>query len=205
MKNVRRVVKYLMGDMRDHEIKTPRPQMNPFTKFSFRNLSAYSTPTLVIPEDVIEQINRRLDELPSIHKLLYDIFINTGLRLREVFFLEIDCVEESRYEGICQLKFKPYKVLAARRRHGAGDYHRAMIEQALADKIICYINDTAPLREANESFYVFLSQKSGSGKALMDHNPFVKSVRNIIENMILEMKMGNFGILPVSSLEKLLR
>ena len=134
MKGVRRVIAYLMGYWRDGGIKAPRPHLDPFAAFSFRNIHEYYKTTPVIPEDVIEQINKHSEEMPHIHKLLYDIFTNTGLRLKEVFFLEADCIEGSRYEGISQLKFKPYKVLASRRRHGAGDYHRIMILKTLADK-----------------------------------------------------------------------
>ena len=182
IKGVRRVVDYLMSDMRNDGIKAPRPYKNPFAKFIFRNLDKYKKPTPVIPDDVIEQINNHSDELSPLHKLLYDIFVNTGLRLKEVFFLEADCIEESRYAGVCQLKFTPYKVIAARRRHGIGDYHRVMIPQALADKISCHISNTVFLRESNESTYIFLSIKTGynNTKAIMDSNPFLNEVRNII-------------------------
>ena len=158
VRGIKRVVDYLMSDMRDDKIKAPRPYINHFEKFIFRNLDKFKKPTAVIPEHVIEQINNHSDELSPLHKLLYDIFVNTGLRLKEVFFLEVNCIEESRYNGVCQLRFKPYKVLAARRRHGFGDYHRVMIPQSLADKITHHINNTAPLREANGSTYIFLSK-----------------------------------------------
>lgn len=181
MNSVKRVIAYLMGSMRDSEIRAPRPHMNPFDSFTFRNLREYNTSTSAISEDVIEQINNYSEELPPLHKLLYDIFAGTGLRLKEVFFLEADCIEPSRYAGICQLKFKPHKVLAARRRHGAGDYHRIMIPQALADKISSYIDDTSPIRESCGSSYIFLSQRPGYSTAVMDSLPFIKSVRGIIE------------------------
>jgi integrase len=180
MNGVKRVIEYLMSDMRDSAIKTPRPYMNPFASIIFHNIGDYTTPTPVIPEDIVEQLNRHSEELSSTHKLLFDIFFNTGLRLKEVFFLETDCIEASRYEGIYQLKFKPYKVLAARRRHGAGDYHRVMIPQPLADSINRHIIETMPLRTANGSVFIFLSQKPGADKALMTSRPFFQSIRNII-------------------------
>lgn len=178
--SVSRIIDYLMSDMRDDEIKTPRPYMNPFAIIAFHNLREYNTATSVIPEDVIEQINRHLDELSPIHKLLYDIFSSTGLRLKEVFFLEADCVEPSRYADICQLKFKPHKVIAARRRHGAGDYHRIMIPQRLADELSAYIAVTVPLRQDSGSTYIFLSQRLGYTTTVMASQPFIKSVRKLI-------------------------
>lgn len=181
MNSVKRIIDYLMGEMRSDEIKVPRPYLNPFSKISFHNLREYSTPTSVIPEDVIEEIGQHADELSPTHKLLYEIFSNTGLRLKEVFFLEADCIEPSCYENICQIKFKPHKVLAVRKRHGAGDYHRIMITQDLADQISAYINATASKRNTSGYPYIFLSQKPGYETAVMDSIPFIRSVRHIIE------------------------
>ncbi len=178
--SVKRIIDYLMGDMRDAGIKAPQPYHNPFANFIFRNLRGYNTATAVIPESVIEQINSHSSELPQLHKLLYDIYAGTGLRLKEVFFLETDCVEPSRYDGVRQLKFKPHKVLSARYRHRAGAYHRIMITQALADEISSYIAVTESMR-AEDSSYIFLSQRAGYETAIMDSLPFVKRIRGIID------------------------
>lgn len=178
--SVSRIVDYLMINSRHHEIKTPRPHMNPFAIITFHNLREYNTATSAIPEDVVEEINRHSEELPPLHKLLYDIFTSTGLRLKEVFFLDTDCVEPSQYDGIFQLKFKPHKVLAARRRHGAGDYHRVMIPQSLADEISAHIAATASVRQAVDSTYIFLSQRLGYSTAVMDSQPFIKNMRRLI-------------------------
>lgn len=179
--SVKNVINYLMSDMRDNKLNTPKPHMNPFAIITFHNLRQYNTPTTIIPESVAEQLDRYAAELPPLHKLLYDIFMNTGLRLKEVFFLEEDCIEPSRYAGICQLKFKPHKVLAARRRRGAGDYHRIMIPQELADKLSRYIASTKHIRQAVSSSYIFLSQRFGYDTTVMDTQPFIRSVRGIIK------------------------
>lgn len=181
MNDGKRVIEYLMSDERDGEIKAPQPYMNPFVNFKFHNARKYRIPTPVIPEAVIEQLNGYSDELQPLHKLLYDIFTNTGLRLKEVFFLETDCIEGSRYDGVCQLKFKPYKVLAARRKRGVGDYHRVMVSQSIADNITCHIKNTAHLRNDNGSSYVFLSQKPGYPNSIMDSNPFIEALQNTIK------------------------
>ncbi|MDR0287038.1 MAG: site-specific integrase [Clostridiales bacterium] len=197
-----RVIRYLMSDACDSEIKTPRPHINPFANIIFHNLGGYSAPTSIIPEDIIEQINKYSDELPPLYKLLYDIFTNTGMRVKEVFFLEADCVEESHYAGICQLKFKPYKVLAARRRHGAGDYHRVMITQSLADRISFHINDTEPLRRANGLPYIFLSQKPGYTNAVMMTKTFINKVRSIIKNHAICDENGDLWHLTTKQFRK---
>lgn len=179
--SIKRIIDYLMGEMRANELETPRPYLNPFAAISFHNLREYNTPTNVIPEDVVAEINRHSKELSPLNKLLYDIFSNTGLRLKEVYFLEADCIEPSHYENICQLKFKPHKVLAARKRHGTGDYHRIMIPKNLADRISAYIDETASKRNKTGYPYIFLSQTPGYETAVMDSMPFIRSVRHIIE------------------------
>lgn len=179
--SIKRVIDYLMGDLRDSGIRAPRPYMNPFAIITFHNLRQYNTPTTIIPEDVVEQLNQCSEELRPLHKLLYNIFSNTGLRLKEVFFLEEDCIESSRYPGIFQLKFKPHKVLASRRRHSAGDYHRVMIPQNLADEICAYISATRHTRQAAGSPYIFLSERLGYSTTVMDSQPFIKSIRRLIK------------------------
>lgn len=179
--SIKRVINYLMGDLRDSSIRTPRPYMNPFAIITFHNLRQYNTPTSIIPEDVVDQLDRCSKELSPLHKLLYDIFSNTGLRLKEVFFLEEDCIESSRYPGIFQLKFKPLKVLASRRRHSAGDYHRVMIPQNLAEKISIHISATSFTRQAANSPYIFLSERLGYSTTVMDAQPFIKSIRHLIK------------------------
>lgn len=179
--SIKRVIDYLMGDLRDSGIRAPRPYMNPFAIIAFHNLRQFNTPTTIIPEDVVEQLNQYSEELRPLHKLLYDIFSNTGLRLKEVFFLEEDCIESSRYPGIFQLKFKPHKVLASRRRCSAGDYHRVMIPQNLADEVSTYISATHHTRQAVSSPYIFLSERLGYSTAVMDSQPFVKSIRRLIK------------------------
>lgn len=98
--SIRRIIDYLMGPLRSSHIKTPRPYLNPFASITFHNLRQYNTPTTIIPEEVVEQLDRYSNELPQLHKLLYDIFASTGLRLKEVLFLEEDCIETSRYPEI---------------------------------------------------------------------------------------------------------
>lgn len=189
--SIKRVIDYLMGDFRDNSIRAPKPYMNPFITISFHNLRQYNTPTTIIPEDVVEQLNQYSEELRPLHKLLYNIFSNTGLRLKEVFFLEEDCIEPSRYPGIFQLKFKPHKVLASRRRQGAGDYHRIMIPQSLADELSAHISATHPTRQAAGSSYIFLSERLGYATTVIDSQPFIKSVRNIIKKHNICDENGN--------------
>lgn len=57
------------------------------------------------------------------------------MRMKEVLFLEENCLEETQYEGLMQIRYTPYKTLKARRKKGAPDYHRVFISQKLAEDI----------------------------------------------------------------------
>lgn len=178
--SLKRIMCYLMGTERDIRIKAPRPHTNPFEIVAFRNLRQFNTPTEIIPEEVVEQLDLHREELPAQHRLLYDLFMNTGLRLKEVYFLEEDCVEASRYPDVCQLKYIPHKTLAARRRHGNGDYHRIMIPKDVADRLSQYISQDADERKAVGTSYIFWSKRLGYEKTVIDSQPFVKCIRGII-------------------------
>ena len=129
------VCAYLMGNMRDESIKSPRPYQNPFAKFIFRNSKDYIKNTPIIPEHVMEQIEAHIGELQKVYELMFKIFANTGMRAKEVLFLEEDCLEKSKYEEYLLLKYKPYKVLSARRKANVGDYHRVLVPCSLANEI----------------------------------------------------------------------
>lgn len=174
------VVSYLMGNFRDEEIHSPIPHINPFDNFTFHNLRRYTKTTPPIPESIVYELDKYSNELSSLHKLIYDIFMNTGLRLKEVYFLEEDCIEESRYENVYQLKFKQHKVLATRKAKGLGVYHRIMITKELADKISEYIKETTEKRKKASSNLIFLSDAVRCEHMVMDSQPFIRAIKNII-------------------------
>ena len=120
------------------------------------------------------------EEMPCQYRLLYDLFMNTGLRLKEVYLLEEDCIEESRYPNVCQLKYIPHKTLSARHRRGAGDYHRIMIPKDIAGRLSQHIIEDAEERKIAGTSYIFRSRRYGYERAVIDSQPFVKCIRGII-------------------------
>lgn len=184
------IVDYLMGSMRDEELKSPKPCCNPFGSYSFHNLREYNEVTQAIPEEVIERLDEHISELSTLNRLLYNIFKNTGLRLKEVFSLEHDCIESSKYDNLCQLKFKPYKVLAARKRVNAGDYHRVLIQKALADEIALQIVASAELREEYGLPYIFLSKTKNRAVTIIDSMTFIRAVRALINKYDIRDENG---------------
>ena len=178
--SLKRIMHYLMSTERNTQIRAPRPRTNPFDIVTFHNLRQFNTPTEIIPEEVVEQLDLHREELSRQYGLLYDLFMNTGLRLKEVYFLEEDCVEESRYPNVCQLKYIPHKTISARRRCGVGDYHRIMIPKDVADRLSQHIIEDADGRKAAGTSYIFRSRRLGYEKAVIDAQPFVECIRGII-------------------------
>ena len=178
--SLKRIMHYLMSTERNTQIRAPRPRTNPFDIVTFHNLRQFNTPTEIIPEEVVEQLDLHREELSRQYGLLYDLFMNTGLRLKEVYFLEEDCIEESRYPNVCQLKYIPHKTISARRRCGVGDYHRIMIPKDVADRLSQHIIEDADGRKAAGTSYIFRSRRLGYEKAVIDAQPFVECIRGII-------------------------
>ena len=153
--------KYLMGDHRDENIKSPRPHANPFAAYTFHNSRDFVKNTPVIPEDIMEKMDAHISELSEDYRLIYKIFSETGMRAKEVVFLEAGCVSKSRYENVFDLKYKPFKVLSARRRTNRPDYHTINITGELAEGILRHTEKTAALREEHCLPYIFLVKRKG--------------------------------------------
>lgn len=175
------VCAYLMGNMRDESIKSPRPYQNPFAKFIFRNSKDYVKNTPVIPEQVMEQIEAHIGELQKVYQLMFKIFANTGMRAKEVLFLEADCLEKSKYEGYIILKYKPYKVLSARRKANVGDYHRVLVPCSLADEIHVQIKATGTLRDEYGLSYVFIRKRKNFKVNMLNMPHFTQIINKLIE------------------------
>lgn len=140
----------------------------------------YEMSSLSLYDPAFKELDLHREEMPCQYRLLYDLFMNTGLRLKEVYLLEEDCIEESRYPNVCQLKYIPHKTLSARHRRGAGDYHRIMIPKDIAGRLSQHIIEDAEERKIAGTSYIFRSRRYGYERAVIDSQPFVKCIRGII-------------------------
>lgn len=171
---------YLMGDMRNPDMKSPHPYKNPFRDISFTNMYSYGERTRVIPESVMEQLDAHADELPEQSALLYKIFSNTGMRAKEALCLTADCVESSMHDNLFQLRYTPYKVLSARRKAGAEDFHRTLIHSSLAEEIRLWAKKTEALRERTGQPYLFLSVHPDNEGRLLGLKTFAGAVNGLL-------------------------
>lgn len=184
------VCAYLIGNMRDENIKSPQPHHNPFAKFVFVNLRDYIKNTPIIPETVVKQMETHICELPNIFQLLFKIFSETGMRAKEALFLESDCLERSKYDGFVQLKYKPYKVLSARRKANAGDCHRILISTSLADEINVQIKSTQDLQEEYGLPYIFIKKRPNFKANMLNICYFLVKLNELIKKYGISDESG---------------
>lgn len=175
------IFEYLMGDERENNLKTPIPRINPFGKFRFHNAREYKIRTEVIPESVIEQLEMHLEELDESQRLIYHIFSQTGMRMKEVLFLEESCLEETQYEGLKQIRYMPYKTLKARRKKGAPDYHRVFISQELAEDIRNEIRKRQDWRQELGVPYIFVNKRPGFRAGMLNMGNYILLMNKLIK------------------------
>lgn len=183
---------YLMSDMRSPDIKSPRPYRNPFREISFVNIYSYGKKTEAIPEGVAEQLDAHIDELPDQCALLYKIFSNTGMRSKEALHLEADCIEPSMHDNLYQIRYTPYKVLAARRKAGAEDFHRVLIHSELAEEIQAWAKKTEALCQRTGQPYLFLSLHPHSEGRLLGLKTFTRAINGLLD----KYSIGTDGAAP---------
>ena len=169
---------YLCSD--ENDSKLPKPHSNPFESLHFVNAKKYHKNTPYIPDKVIEELSDRLEELDETDRLVFQIFSETGMRAKEVAFLEADCLTTARYDGAVRLKYIPYKTLKARRRNGIGEYHSVYISAELAEKIKEQITASEELRREHSLPYIFLHQKKGYKVTMLNVEYFITKINKLI-------------------------
>mgnify|MGYP002924495002 FL=1 len=186
----RMVVDYLMCDERDPSLKTPRPHANLFRGLTFVNAHQYNRNTPYIPDKVLSQIEAHLHELPEEDQLVFQIFMETGMRAKEVAFLEESCLEKARHEGRVKLRYIPYKSLTARRRAGIEDYHYVYISEDLAAQIAQQSEKTKALRAAYNLPYIFLYRHTWNKTPVFNTTYFVVRINKLIEQHAIRYESG---------------
>lgn len=172
---------YLMSEQRDKAMRSPIPHDNPFLRYRFPNAREYKVRTAVIPESVAEQLDEHLDEIPPVYALLYRIFSATGMRMKEVLFLEADCLEPAKYEDVMQLQYRQYKTLTARRKAGVSDYHRILISKALAEEIAGHIEKTEEWRKELGVPYVFVNKRPNFRASMLNMWNYLMVMNGLIK------------------------
>lgn len=133
-----------------------------------------------MPECVVERLNEVVHELNERDQLIFKIFSNTGLRTKEVLFLEADCIETTRYDELMAIRYKPYKVINSRKKHQLSEYNRVMVSTELADEILAFIKSTANERQSHGFSYIFVNNRNGHKPAMMNMPYYVSKINALI-------------------------
>ena len=198
---LRDFVRYLMSENRDKMLRTPVPKQNIFENYSFVNSDSFRNNTKIIPECVIEKLKKHCAEMPKPYDLLFEIYVNTGLRAKEVALLEYDCIESSKYENTVQLKYRIYKTMTAYRKSGLSEYRRLPIPVELGEEILHQIEDTKEYREKTGLPYIFL-RNAYRRIRLVDTNYFSVLVNKLIKKYNICGEDGNLWHFSVMQCRK---
>jgi integrase len=155
---------------------TPIPYYNFFNDLTFYNLNNMCKNTDVIPDEIMEQLEKHIKELKPMYQIMFRIFNETGLRLKEVIMLEIDCVNTSSNE----FRYVPYKVLNARRKHSLPDKRIIYISDEVKECIFQQINETTAARTETNTSYLFLVSNKGY-KTVLTGGGFKQAMNTLIE------------------------
>lgn len=181
---------YLCSD--ENDSNAPKPHANPLARLRFVNANDYHENTPYIPDIVLTALSERLNELSEVDRLVFYIFSETGMRAKEIAFLEADCLEKARYgDGeTVMLKFISYKTLKARRHNGLDDYQHIYISKSLAAKIRKQINASKALRNEHNLPYIFLHQRKGYKATMFDVQYFIVKINSLIQKYNIRDESG---------------
>lgn len=157
MANLRSITDFLIEKQYSNHAM---PKINYFRNIKMSNLNNMGNTTEVIPEFVIDQIATHKSELSEVYQRMLIVFENTGMRLKEVIFLEEDCIIRTD-DGII-LKFIPYKVLNSHKKKKKSEMHSIYITETIAKVIENQIEKTKEIRVIRDKPYIFLDEINGT-------------------------------------------
>lgn len=184
MSKLKDITEFLIKYSKKNTLSTTVPKSNVFENISYRNRHCMSERTDVIPDIVLEQLDKYVVQLNQTHQLMYRIFENTGMRASSVCKLKKDCLKPSRYPGVMILKYKPYKLEKYNKKNGKLPREEIIISLDLANQIQAQIDKTEDFRKKYNSKYIFLENNENRGflrPTIIDRGGFVTAVNRIIE------------------------
>lgn len=158
---IRKIVDYMIEN-KSSTINHPIPATNIFNRVKFYNTTNMSDTMDVIPDIVLDKLEENIKHLDITYQRIFNIFLGTGMRAKEVLFLEKDCLDYScinnsdvNKRGII-LRYTPYKVLISQKKK-CMEKHEIYIQKELADIIEEQIRETECIREKyNDVPYIFI-------------------------------------------------
>ena len=184
--SIRKMVQRLSA-INDFLIKVgqdPVPAYNHFSEYSFRNVDSMESNADCIPENVAFEIYQYLDEMSESYRLIYKIFMETGIHAKEIIFLETKDLSPSQFEEFWKIRYIQYKNLWRCNENGCDPRKLTLISKELASEILEFIDNTKTIRERSQTDFIFVSGRafgSESRFTLPQITQFVASVNRIID------------------------
>lgn len=136
-----------------------------------------------IPEEVISKLSNHYTDLQENYQLMYEILINTGMRAKEVFHLEIGCTNYDDFnEEYAEISFVPFKTLNARKKKNLSKYYKLFLTKDLHDKIQNYEYKNRAIYEKYNTNYLFIRvNKNNKGTFLVKSAQFCLAINKLIK------------------------
>lgn len=137
--------------------------------------------TEIIPEEVIDALIEHKDELGE-YELLFDIFINTGIRLKQVLDLTKNCLEYSEKAKSYMLTFRESKNRNYAKKVSRDPFRQLLIPDELAERIQQKIESTEEIREKFSKDNIFIKFDKGRNvPTLLNARGINKKFNDIIQ------------------------
>lgn len=160
-----------------------KPSKNPAESISFRNTEAFEKNTEIIPDEIMIQLDHHYKELNPDYKLMYEILSATGLRIKSVTHLQINCLTPCKEDGnYYVLEYNPFKTAKVRKKNGQAEMLTVLIEKELAIKIKAKIKNNLDNIKKSGTDFIFVSQLGNTPVlTLTKEYGFVQAVNRIIK------------------------
>lgn len=182
----------------------PKPNKNPFSCLKMVNAAKYSKNTPYIPDVVINQLEQYIHLLSPMDNTIFKILAATGMRAKEVLFLEENCLSKGRYDDLYILRYIPYKTLNARKKKGLQSYHQIYVNQEIADLINEQTKTSKALREMLNVPYIFLYKNKGRQVCLPNTGNYSVKINKLIKQHNICDKHGALWKFSTRQLRKTL-
>lgn len=179
------ITKYLIKYDKRNRLMTEAPKDNIFDDIKFKNIENMHKKTDIIPEIVIEQLEKHINCLQPRFRLMFEIFINSGIRLKEVMTLKENCLDFNKLKGSVVMEYTPYKVENVAKRKSRPPENEIVIPLFVAELINKQINSTEKLREQynSKNIFIHLNDDKGYYRAnLTSSNSFAKAINALIKS-----------------------
>ncbi|BBI34964.1 site-specific integrase [Cohnella abietis] len=125
---------------------------NPFKRFGFSNIDSFVNKTEYIPEIVVEQITKHIQELPSHVQNIWAMMMYSGMRIKEALSVEVDYLYE--YENEMVFKYISLK----KPKHSEDPFHEIPAHEKLIEAFNIQKQASEALRTRINSKVIFLSE-----------------------------------------------